>query len=171
VKPSTLAWAGGGAVAALLLASLGWGLSHPAERAPLTLVGRPAPDLVVSSLDGGSVRLSDMRGRPLVLNFWASWCPPCREEDPALKAAAMQQAGRVQFVGVDIQDRAAAARDYAEQQRQPYPVGPLSTGSYADYGVTAPPETFFIDSDGTVVARFVGPLDAATLAAYLRKLK
>jgi cytochrome c biogenesis protein CcmG/thiol:disulfide interchange protein DsbE len=153
-----------------MLVSLAWGLSHPAEREPRTLVGRPAPELVVTAFDGSSVHVSDFRGRPLVLNFWASWCPPCREEDPALKAAALAESGRVQFLGVDIQDAGGAARQYAAEQGQPYPVGPLSGGSYVEYGVTAPPETFFIDSKGTVVAKFVGPLDELTLRAYLQKL-
>jgi cytochrome c biogenesis protein CcmG/thiol:disulfide interchange protein DsbE len=105
-----------------------------------------------------------------VLNFWASWCPPCREEDPALKSAAATSAGRVQFLGVNIQDSAPAASAYVAEQQQPYPVGPLVSGRYQDYGVTVPPETFFIDSDGKVAARFVGPLDVATLELYIGML-
>jgi cytochrome c biogenesis protein CcmG/thiol:disulfide interchange protein DsbE len=170
MRLSIVGWASGGVLAAVLLAALSWGLSHPADQAPRSLVGRPAPELSVSTLDGATVRISDLKGRPLVLNFWASWCPPCREEDPALKAAAQRLAGQVQFVGVDIQDQSAAARAYAADQRQPYPVGPPASGSYVDYGVTAPPETFFIDGKGIVVAKFIGPLDPATLDVYLRML-
>ena len=107
----------------------------------------------------------------MVLNFWASWCPPCREEDPTLKAAATAKGSRVRFLGANIQDTDAAARSYVAEQQQPYPVGPLISGRFQDYGVTVPPETFFIDSAGKVTARFVGPLDPATLDVYLSALR
>jgi cytochrome c biogenesis protein CcmG/thiol:disulfide interchange protein DsbE len=171
VKRSLWLWLGGGAFAAVLLASLGWGLAHPAQQAPASLVGRQAPDLAIQSVDGTHVALADLRGRPVVINFWASWCPPCREEEPALKAAASTAAGRVHFLGVNIQDSDAAARSYAAEQGQPYPVGPLVAGRYQDYGVTIPPDTFFVDSEGKVAARFVGPLDAATLQTYIGMLR
>jgi cytochrome c biogenesis protein CcmG/thiol:disulfide interchange protein DsbE len=170
VKRSLWPWIGGGALVVVLLVALGWGLAHPAERAPASLVGRPAPDLAIQSVDGTRVVLADLRGRPVVLNFWASWCPPCREEDPALKSAATSAGDRVRFLGVNIQDTDAAARAYAAEQSPPYPVGPLVAGRYQDYGVTVPPETFFIDSEGKVAARFVGPLDPPTLEVYIGML-
>ena len=77
----------------------------------------------------------------------------------------------MQFLGVDIQDKSSAAREYAAREQQPYPVGPASSGSYVAYGVTAPPETFFIDARGLVLARFVGPLDQSTLDRYLTMLE
>ena len=171
MRPSALGWGVGAVLAAVLLAALGWGLAHPAERAPASVVGRPAPDLTIRAMDGSSVRLADLRGRPVVLNFWASWCPPCREEDPTLKAAATAKGSRVRFLGANIQDTDAAARSYVAEQQQPYPVGPLISGRFQDYGVTVPPETFFIDSAGKVTARFVGPLDPATLDVYLSALR
>jgi cytochrome c biogenesis protein CcmG, thiol:disulfide interchange protein DsbE len=170
MKPAGWGWIGGGALAVVLLASLAWGLAHPAEQAPASLVGRTAPKLAIQAVDGSKVALADLRGRPVVLNFWASWCPPCREEDPALKSAASASDGRIRFLGVNIQDTAAAASAYVVEQQQPYPVGPLVSGRYQDYGVTVPPETFFIDSDGKVAARFVGPLDVATLDVYIGML-
>jgi cytochrome c biogenesis protein CcmG/thiol:disulfide interchange protein DsbE len=170
MKPSAWGWIGGGVLLLVLLASLGWGLAHPAEQARASPIGRTAPDLAIQAVDGSRVALADFRGSPVVLNFWASWCPPCREEDPALKAAATTAAGRVHFLGVNIQDSDAAARAYAAEQGQPYPVGPLVAGRYQDYGVTIPPDTFFIDSEGKVAGRFVGPLDAPTLQAYIGML-
>src|SRR5206468_8370062 len=113
MRASTVGWAAGAGLAAVLLASLGWGLAHPAERAPASVVGQRAPDLTISTLDGASVSLSELRGRPVVLNFWASWCPPCKEEDPALKAAAESAAQRIRFLGVNIQDTDSGARTYA----------------------------------------------------------
>ncbi len=164
-----LAWAAAGVAAALLLGALAWGLAHPANGPADSVLGRPAPELTVQGLDGGQqVRLSDLRGHPVVLNFWASWCVPCRQEEGALKAAAQRWQGSVGFLGVNIQDSALAARAYQAQVRYPYPVGQPPGGVPAAYGVKAPPETFFIDGHGVVVARFLGPLDAGLIDRYLQ---
>lgn len=151
----------------VLLAALAWGLVHPATGPQDAVLGRPAPDLVVQRLDGGQVTVASLRGRPVVLNFWASWCAPCRQEEGALKAAAQRWRGIVAFLGVNIQDSPAAARAYQDQVSYPYPVGPSPSGTSA-YGVRAPPETFFIDGRGVVVARFVGPLDSNLIDRYLQ---
>ncbi len=161
-----LVWGLGGAAATVLVLALGWGLVHPAGAHPTSVVGRPAPELTVQVLGGGRLRLSELRGRPVVLNFWASWCGPCHEEQPVLDAAARRLQGRVSFVGVDLRDSTAAAQAYRRQEAVPYPVG--SARIPAAYGVTGPPETFFIDSQGVVVARFVGPLDGPALNRYLQ---
>ncbi|HKF75882.1 MAG TPA: TlpA disulfide reductase family protein [Candidatus Dormibacteraeota bacterium] len=162
------AWLAAAAGAAVLLGALGWGLLHPANAPGDAVLGRPAPDLVVQRLDGGQVRLSAFRGRPVVLNFWASWCSTCRQEAGALSAAAEHWDGRVAFLGVDIQDTPAAARAFESQVQAPYPVGQAVPGVPAAYGVTGPPETFFIDSRGVVTARFLGPLDAGLISRYLQ---
>jgi cytochrome c biogenesis protein CcmG/thiol:disulfide interchange protein DsbE len=170
VKLSLLGWGFGGAGAVLLLAALGWGLVHPAN-APLTSVtGKTAPAITIATLDGNRVSVADFRGTSLVVNFWASWCVPCRQEAPVLNAAAADYAGRVQFLGVDIQDTDSAARAYQAQVNSPYPVGPAIKGSYRQWGVTAPPETFFVDRDGIVISRFIGPLSEKALKVYLSQL-
>lgn len=163
-----LAWGAGGVAAAILIAGLGWGLAHPAGRQTEAVLGRPAPDIAVRSLDGGEVSLSALRGRPVVLNFWASWCVSCRQEEGALKAAAERWTGTVAFIGVDIQDSPGAARAYLTAAGYPYPVGPPVAGVPAAYGVKAPPETFFIDGRGVVAARFLGPLDGPAIDRYLQ---
>jgi cytochrome c biogenesis protein CcmG/thiol:disulfide interchange protein DsbE len=164
-------WVGAGLTATLLLASLAWGVFHPAQVPASTLVGRSAPELVIQPLNGSQVRLASLRGEPVVVNFWASWCVACRQEEAALSAAARSREGRVAFVGVDIQDSDPAARAFEAEVRRPYPVGPAISGSYLDFGVKAPPETFFIDARGTVVARFLGPLNSKTIDDYLRRIE
>jgi cytochrome c biogenesis protein CcmG/thiol:disulfide interchange protein DsbE len=162
-----LAWAAGGAAAVVLLTAMAWGLAHPASKPADAVLGKPAPEVVVLGLDGGRASLAELRGRPVVLNFWASWCAPCRQEEEPLKAAAERYAGRVAFLGVDFHDSLDAARATQDRVRYPYPVGPAAAGASAAYGVTGPPETFFVDGRGTVVARFVGPLDASLIDRYL----
>src|SRR6266567_7932686 len=105
-------WLTGGLLAVSVLTAAGWGMLHAARTAPGNLVGKPAPGMTIASLDGPELSLSSLRGTPVVVNFWASWCVPCRLEAPVLNAAARESAGRVQFIGVDIQDSDGAARSY-----------------------------------------------------------
>lgn len=163
-------WVAGGGTVGILIAMLGWGLLRPAATSLTGLAGRPAPEMTIAALDGGAVSLAAYRGTPLVVNFWASWCVPCRQEAPVLNAAAQQYSGRVQFVGVDIQDSDSAARAYQAEVKSPYPVGPSSQGSYLRWGVIAPPETFFINRQGVVISRIIGPVDAKRLDVFMSQL-
>jgi cytochrome c biogenesis protein CcmG/thiol:disulfide interchange protein DsbE len=164
-----IAWTAAAAGGAILVVALAWGLLHPANPTTGAVVGKPAPEIEVIALSGdATVRLSDLRGRPVVLNFWASWCAPCRQEAPALTRAAQTLASRVAFLGVDFADSAPAARAYLAQARYPYPVGTAVDGIPAEYGVTSPPVTYFIDRHGVVVAHFSGPLDLSSIQRYLQ---
>ena len=133
-------------------------------------VGDQAPDFALPSLDGkGTVRLADFRGTPVVLNFWASWCVPCREEFPLLRAADRRADGRYQLVGVDTREGLRAdGRAFAKEQRAHWPNGYDGDESVRRaYGVNGQPQTIFIDADGTIVARVAGPLTEASLAEQL----
>ena len=150
-----------------LLSVLGWGLAHTA-RPPAVRVGAVAPDLTVELLDGTSTSLSSLRGQPLVLNFWATWCADCKREAAALAESARSHGG-VHFLGVLYQDTPAAGHDYqAGPDAYPYPVG-WSDGSGSAFGVQANPETFFLDARGVVRAIAVGPLTPQQLAADLER--
>src|SRR2546428_11599844 len=116
-------WLVGGLAVGALFASLGWGLLHAAQKQPASLVGSQVPDLTIRSLDGDVISLRALKGTPLVINFWASWCVPCRQEAPALAAAANRPAGKAQFVGVAIKDTARAARPYEAAVKITSPVG------------------------------------------------
>jgi cytochrome c biogenesis protein CcmG/thiol:disulfide interchange protein DsbE len=166
-----IGWTVGGAMLTLIMAGLGWGLIHPANKTPATLVGKPAPQLSIRTFDGRIYDLAQLSGTPIVLNFWASWCVACRQEAPVLGAAAKQYAGRVQFIGADIQDSDQAARTYEAEIKDPYPVGPIVRGTYHDFGVTAPPETFFIDRQGNVISQFAGPFSDKFMAIYISQLQ
>ncbi len=165
-----LGWAAGGLVVAIVLAGAGWGLSHPsAANVSAIRAGELAPRLSIQTFDGQGLSLESFRGRPVVLNFWASWCVPCRDEAPVLAAAARVHP-EVQFLGANFKDALQPAKDFQAEVRSPYPVGPIVLGSYTAFGVTAPPETFFIDRRGRLVSREVGALDAKRLDVYLSQV-
>jgi cytochrome c biogenesis protein CcmG, thiol:disulfide interchange protein DsbE len=122
--------------------------------------GDPAPGFSAPSLGAGSgFDLERARGKPVLLNFWASWCPPCRAEAPMLQRAARRYAGDVTFVGVDVKDSRSDALRFAERYGLDYTLVRDTGGEVAAaYGLTGQPESFFIDSDGTVVEHVAGPL-------------
>ncbi len=171
MTPARLAaWSAGGLVVGLALALLAWGLIHPQQPIVPAVVGRPAPDLTVRSFDGQIVSLAALRGSPVVLNFYASWCASCRQEAAALAEAATAH-GSVRFLGADIQDSEAAGLDFETQVHHPYPAGPVTAGTYLDFGVTGPPETYFIDSAGVIRAHHIGPVDGQLVEFYLKDLR
>lgn len=136
------------------------------------LIGRPAPDLTFPELEGtGSVALSELRGQIVVVNFWASWCGPCRTEHPVLVAAndAYRDAG-VTFVGVNFQDQQASAVAFLDElgrgEGYRYVTDPGSRAA-VEFGVYGVPETFFLDRAGTIVAKITGASDSRLLAGVL----
>jgi cytochrome c biogenesis protein CcmG/thiol:disulfide interchange protein DsbE len=140
------------------------------------MVGKPVPSRSLPALDGGGqVDLARLRGQVVVVNFWASWCVPCRQEHPDLVAAtAAYRAAGVRFVGVVYQDTPEAARRFLDElgrgQGYLYVTDPGSRAAI-DFGVFGVPETFFIDRQGTVAAKITGrstfPLLADTLDQIL----
>ena len=135
-------------------------------------VGKTAPPFSLERLDGGRVSLDDLRGRPVVLNFWASWCLPCRDEAAMLTKLAADHADRgVAVIGVVYQDDAASAADFMRRYGQTYPGLLDPSGRTAlDYGVFGIPETYFIDAGGFIRARQFGPLVTAELESTMAEI-
>ena len=130
---------------------------------------RPAPDFILTAFDGQRIQLSDLRGRIVVLNFWATWCPPCRVEAPVLQRAAERlEADGVTLLGINVWDDRAAAVDFLNETGVTYANAEDATRLIpVEFGVTGLPETFVIDRRGVLVRRWVGPLTDAELDELL----
>ncbi|MGO9657282.1 MAG: TlpA family protein disulfide reductase [Acidimicrobiales bacterium] len=133
---------------------------------------KPAPNFSLPELARPARRMSlaDFRGKPLVINFWASWCYPCQTEMPLLEAAFRSERGAVQFLGIDTNDTRSAALRFLQRVHVTYPSLVLSHPAspvVTSYGLIGLPITFFISPKGTVMGRHIGPMNAATLHAAL----
>ncbi|MCS7173772.1 MAG: TlpA family protein disulfide reductase [Armatimonadetes bacterium] len=134
---------------------------------------RPVPPFALQLFGGGVFRPTDQRGRVMVVNFWASWCPPCREEAPELEAAwrGLRSQGIV-FVGVNVWDSEQAARTFLQNYGITYPNGPDPRGRIlVEFGVTGIPETYAVDRQGRLVRRWMGPITRQELANLLEGLR
>ena len=131
-----------------------------------------APGFDLDLLNGGSLSLEELEGKVILVDFWASWCPPCRQEAPDLAQVYLEYQDKpVEFVGVAIWDDPGSARDYLEQFQVPYPNGSDAQGTIAiAYGVRGIPEKFFVGPDGVIARKFIGPIKAADLRAVLDNL-
>ena len=142
------------------------------NNSPAPEIGDPAPSFEAELLNGeGELALEELRGKPVVINFWASWCAPCREEAPMLSEAAARYGDEVTFVGVDIRDARSSASEFTEQWDLDYAhVRDEDLAIYNDYGLTGQPETFFLDEDGVILEHVPGPLARETLFQLLDSL-
>jgi cytochrome c biogenesis protein CcmG/thiol:disulfide interchange protein DsbE len=160
-------------VVGLLLFAFASGFGRDPHELPFALKGKPAPDFTLTRLDTGEkVTLAELRGRPLVLNFWASWCGPCQLEHPTLTRAARRYQTDAHFFGVVFEDTTEDAQRFARPLDPSFPqlLDPQSRMA-VDYGVTGVPETYFIDAQGIIRDKYVGPLlDAQELATRLSAL-
>jgi cytochrome c biogenesis protein CcmG/thiol:disulfide interchange protein DsbE len=148
---------------ALLLALLIWKLAQGSGNK--AKVGSTAPNFSLRRIDKpGTLQLAALRGKVVVLNFWASWCFPCNQEAPALEAATKKWGNRVVVLGVDVNDPVGDARKFARKYRLSYPLlHDNHNVTSPTYGLTGLPETFFIDRQGKLVVHVAGQVEAADI--------
>lgn len=164
------AWIAAGVIALTVLVLLGNALVAGSSDPPQA--GGPVPDFEYTALDGSPMNLADQRGRVVVINFFASWCDPCRQE-----AADLEQVWReyqdqgVQFFGIAYKDADSKAQAFLDEFDVSYPstVDP-SNRTARSYGLTGVPETFVIDQQGLLVRHFLGPISQSQLSQELDRL-
>ncbi|MGA7672428.1 MAG: TlpA disulfide reductase family protein [Nitrolancea sp.] len=161
----------------VLLGVMGWSLLGPKSpdttangriNAPGVFIPfstqRTAPDFTVTDFDTGKkVSLSDFKGKTVVINFWASWCPPCQTEAPLINTYVNQTASSdVAVIGIAIWDLSSASQTFVQQYALSYPNGADSKGSIAiDYGVAGVPETFVVSPEGKLIGKFPGAVETS----------
>jgi cytochrome c biogenesis protein CcmG/thiol:disulfide interchange protein DsbE len=131
------------------------------------------PPLSGETLAGDDLAMEDLEGRPVVVNFWATWCGPCEREQPMLVDAHREIGGRVAFLGVDYRDQDDAAREWLDRYDVEYPNVADPNGSLAlRFGVTTGlPTTIVVDADGRLRFRVLGEIDRATLDDLVRRVE
>ena len=143
----------------------------PAVAAEAPLAGHLAPDFTLTTTLGEEFALNDYRGRPIVLNFWATWCPPCRAEIPHFQAASVKYNGQVTIAGVDDGEVLSTVVPFARELGMTYLI-PLDTESVVSrrYQVNSLPSTFFIDRDGVIQHVQIGIVNQAILEDQIQRL-
>jgi cytochrome c biogenesis protein CcmG, thiol:disulfide interchange protein DsbE len=157
---------------AVLAVFLGRGLSLNPREVPSPFIGKPAPEFTLTRLDNAqqAVQRADLLGKPWLLNVWASWCQPCREEHPVLMDLAARKL--VPMVGLNYKDRRDAAAQFLTRLGNPYQMTLVDGDGRVgiDWGVYGVPETFVIDAAGVVRFKHVGPLNPEIVAKRLLPL-
>ena len=155
---------------AAFFAILGWGVARSggnpggfginSEFTETALAEQPAPLFEGTTLDGEAISLGDLKGKLVLVDFWSSWCPPCRQEGPALAQVYREfQDEDVEFIGVAIWDRESKVAEFIDEIAIPYPNIMDDRGAIAiDYGVSGIPEKYLVDPDGNLIRKFVGPV-------------
>lgn len=158
-------------VVIFFVALLAYGFTRDARYIRSPLIGRQATDFRLKLFAGETLGLKDLRGKAVLVNFWASWCSECRVEAPDLEASWQAHKNEdVVFVGVNMQDKDSDARAFLKEFGITYPNGWDENGKApVDYGVWGIPETFFLDRQGRITYKHVGAIDQDTIVAKINQ--
>ncbi len=140
---------------------------------PAPIAGHPAPDFELKSLEGETVRVSDYKGQPVLVNFWATWCGPCRAEFPDFQKAYVDNADNLVIIGVNntAADQVTLVQDFVAEMGATFPIVLDETGQTVEaYKVLGLPTTVFIDREGIIQEIFTGPINKAYIEAKLSEL-
>ncbi len=148
-------------LAVAILGGVGWLIQKRLRTTGPLAVGDTASDFSVAGLNSRPLRLDDYRHRVVVLNFWATWCPPCVEETPSLEKFARQaRAQGVEVIGISVDQDADALSSFIAKYQVSYPIGRDPGGQLArSYGTTTFPETYILDRDGNIADKIIGGID------------
>jgi len=168
------------AAVAALIALLVYGLKGGSggSLGAISVPKRAVPDFSLTLFDGsgaqtagGTFSKADLLGHPAVVNFWASWCPPCKEEAPHLERVWQEYKDRgVIFLGIDVDDNEGDARAFIKKYGITYRNGPDESDIGLDFGRLGLPETFFIDREGQIVGKFAGAINSEQLRTFIEEL-
>jgi peroxiredoxin len=151
-------------------ATTGSATTAAAQDEDVAEVGQPAPDITYQTFDGETASLSDYTGRPLVVNFWASWCAPCITEMPAFEQVHQQMGDEVAFLGLDVQDTLEDGQQFADRTGVTWDLGRDPDGTLVrQLGGIGMPTTVLIDADGVVQEINTGELDAEELTSLIEE--
>lgn len=172
LRRTRLAWWVGAAIATTIAvaAALTFAPESDVAVSGRTGVGEPAPDVAMTDFDGKRFELADYRGTPLVVNFWASWCPSCVAEMPDFEKVYRAVGGKVEFLGINHSDAPESAEQLAKDTGVTYRLARDQQGEiFQAFGALGMPTTVFIDADGNVIDLVVGQLSDEALMDYIRR--
>jgi len=147
------------------------GLGKDPQHIESPLIGKPAPQFALQAIGSHeTLDVASLRGKPAIINFWATWCGPCYQEHPTLVQSAKMLGGNVQFVGIVFNDTEEKIQQFLNERGSAYPTLLDAQGKTAQaYGVGGVPETFFLNAAGQIVAKYEGPLTTEALQSELAK--
>ncbi len=160
------------AVAGLVVYVMAKGFGTDPHEVPFLMAGQKAPEFSITRLDTNeTVTLSQFKGKPVVLNFWATWCGPCAMEHPNLEWAARTYSDKVVFLGIVFEDTEANTRRFLAEKGWTFTqlFDPKSTIA-VDYAVSGVPETYFINREGVIVGKYAAPISRDILAKRIGEI-